>query len=377
MLLREFCLFWDEERFIMRKILSFLVASVLVVGAILFVPSCIKEEYSLKNLDTTVTILPGLSVPLDKEYELPVLKALGTVKNNEDQVLTVDDKGNYRCPCTFNGSTDFRLSAQEFLRTSMYGFNNTELVFPFAGGPMDPLVKSGTYMDSPVILQIDNPTGIDLALGGAVLNENKDYALVTGVKVPAGKSELVLDSEDVKNVFRPLPAMAYVYRFFVQKAITDVPKTASEYVFKVTAEVPLAIMAGGVVEYDYSCDMVKEFGLDKLIDEVDFDFDDIDLELEVENRTPFDVTPVLDQSASEFKGTIEGFKEIAAGAPEKPVITTMNLRVSSIDAKATGMTFHVSASVPASFAPSAALNKQQKVIFRAKSITFNKGITIK
>ena len=66
MLLREFCLFWNEERFIMRKILSFLVASVLVVGVILFVPSCIKEEYSLKNLDTTVTILPGLSVPLHR-----------------------------------------------------------------------------------------------------------------------------------------------------------------------------------------------------------------------------------------------------------------------------------------------------------------------
>lgn len=352
------------------------MASALAACCALSVTSCIKEEYSLEKLDTAITILPGLEVPLDNEFVLPVLEALGTVKKGEDHHLTVDAAGNYRCPCIFNGNTDFRVSAEDFTRTSVFGFNNTELVFPFEGGPMDPLVKCGTDMDSPVILEIDNPTGIELDLGGGVIAGEK-YALVTGVKVPAGKSEIVLGSDEVKAIFRPLPSMAYIYRMFVQKPVQEVPKPASEYVFKLGAVVPLAIMGGEVISYDYECDMVKEMGLDEMLASVDFDFDDIELELEVINKTPFDVNMDLDKSGSEFQGDIDGLKEISAGTPQVPVTTMLNLHISSLDKNATAMKFNVRAAVPQSYNPSVALNEQQEVIFRARSIKFTKGITIK
>lgn len=306
----------------MRTFSLHCTVAILIAGALAF-SSCIDEDYSLENLDTTVTVLPGLSITVDTTVDVPLSDIL---EEGEEGPVSVTENGSYAIDGSCWRGNDFEIPAEVFKESSAISIPNEFLfshyVLPQYGGGL-------IRMHSPICIEVENPTDEELEMRTVVNGKNKRIE-VSGIMLKPGKQTVTIDDEAVKELFCPFDSDVIVdnivlYRKSAGKPAVKTLGTPSSYVFSFNAELPMVFRAGDGLEFIYHTDLMDESGVIDAIEDTGMDVTSFELQLSITSTLPFDITLSANTQSEHGDGSITLDKTIAAGSLGHPVTTDLNL----------------------------------------------------
>lgn len=306
----------------MRTFSLHCTVAILIAGALAF-SSCIDEDYSLENLDTTVTVLPGLSITVDTTVDVPLSDIL---EEGEEGPVSVTENGSYAIDGSCWRGNDFEIPAEVFKESSAISIPNEFLfshyVLPQYGGGL-------IRMHSPICIEVENPTDEELEMRAVVNGKNKRIE-VSGIMLKPGKQTVTLDDEAVKELFCPFDSDVIVDNIVLYRKSAGSPAvktlgTPSSYVFSFNAELPMVFRAGDGLEFIYHTDVMDESGVIDAIEDTGMDVTSFELQLSITSTLPFDITLSANTQSEQGDGSITLDKTIAAGSLGHPVTTDLNL----------------------------------------------------
>lgn len=357
----------------MKKLLRLIVA----LSSLMLV-SCINENYSLENLDTTVTVLPGLTIPVKTTTDIPAIDFLG---QTQDGILVVDDNKNFAFKFDSKGNNRFEISADDFESAKSIDVP-TEFVIRRYNLP-DALREGEVNMHSPVRLEIENPTGAVMYLSAKVHKDNCPTAYVSGIKVAPGKSVVTLDSPEIRNMFCPFTSDVLIYEIMLHKEYTAVPSgiapasTIYSYTFGIDATLPLVFYPGDGIVATYQSEVFDNAGVIDAIESTGLDLTNLMLEISAVNTLPFDIHLGMDTMSGETRGSVSADKDIAAGTEKDP--STTDFKVSAdVPGGIHSLRYiqlNVSAVVPETFTSEVVLNANQNLSLKVNNADMADGFT--
>lgn len=229
--------------------------------------SCINEDYDLTKINTEMTVLPELSVPVSKEIE-----GLGanTLMNLSGSSVKADSEGNFSISSAKSSMANMTLSAESL--SNGVTVNDT-LHIAFNGVPSFLQSEDCAFsLSNPQIrFSATNPSTSDLvikaratAYGEAIVltrSEATRSAEITAV-IPAGayNTTVFAESASIEGLFSPIPE----YITIDEIEIISSEEVSAENVklsLQGSANVPLCFEAGSSVTVDYTID-TKSLGID-------------------------------------------------------------------------------------------------------------------
>ena len=361
----------------MKTDISLKLLGLSVIGLILSpMTSCINEDYSLENLDTTVTLIPGINVDCDIDADLGLIEVLNQYGGVSTE-LTTDEKGNYIIvPRLYYGTGSMTFSREQFRSGSVFNFDTIfnfclqDLVFDaFANG-------DGVFC--PIYLELNNPTDSPLFLRLTVYDaHSNERKAVDGIAVKPGKSTVILDQEEVTGLYgHPTGSFVYIQEIELYKDANSLTASqgneGDDYVFTISPYIPVGIKPGQSFSYRKTSMFFSSLGLDEYISRFGNFIRKVTVDVSVTSSLPFDLdlTQYTTDDPFCFKGSIAGMKTIAAGTLEKPVTTDMTLEIDAPDGFDFEVSFLIDGKVPQSMGAPVFLNENQNLNFHITSIKF-------
>lgn len=345
----------------------------MATGAVL--QSCINQDYSIKEIDTTMTVLPGLSVPLNHTIEVSIDDIIGAF--NMDCIL-VDNAGNYVLKTETQSETahiDGRVADYDFT----VGISKT---FTFPASAISQELKAGSYsLHCPIEVIVDNPTILTFRMSALVHTEDGSGSVeVSDLTVNPGNNVIELKRDDVMALFNPFDSSVIVSDILLthisQGASEPLAMDTSDYTFTFSVNLPLKLMPGDGIEYSCNTDILKDSGLIDVLEDLDFEVDNVRLKSSADSRVPFE----LELSAEDAGlGTIFSLdRKISAGdldaaaATDFDVFATMPDNYNSLEE----IRMHIKAVVPQKYGDGILLNKNQNMVLTLNSLEFEDGLTL-
>lgn len=335
-----------------------------IVAAVL--TSCINQDYSLKNLDTSVTVFKGFSITPEKEYDVNLTDI------TQGDGFKVDDNGTFVLPGEPSGPTNKPVTTDGIAGSSDIAFDGLVLTIVRKEVLPDCLFDGELNFHCPVYLVTDNPTNAAFMLS-ATLSSNGKTVKVSGVPVPSGHASIVLNQDDVMDLFCPFADDIRISDIVMKKpegVAVEVLKDA----FSVGAYAPLQLMPGDNMHFECDVDLVNYLGVLEFCNQMGISVKSFTAHLSVINSLPLDASMSLIPS-EEWAGIgVQVDKMVAAGTKDNPVTTDLNVRVTSEDMLfPANLPFLVDAMVPAGLPGAVALSRDEGIVIRVNSVTLDNG----
>lgn len=346
------------------------MARLLSAGVLLCVcASCINEDYSLKNLDTSVTVLPGLTVNPDQSFTLD-FSGISNGSGNHDGIPSGGD-GTFYLPGDAIGTGSLEIPGGD--GPSRISFDG--LAFSISRSTVLPLdIQDGDFnLHLPVCLEISNPTGITFQLSASLFAGSR-RASVSGVAVVPGQSVVTLDTDDVRNLFCPFTDNVLIQDIVLTKPAGAVmPPSGGS--FTMSAFAPLILMPGDNMSIRSGFELMDNMGIFDIEQALGFNITAFSAVLAVSNSIPLDFSFSIVQGAGGFEGELTADKKIAAGTPASPTLTELNIKVrTDRGSLCSSMGFVIEAVVPESFKSPVAISREGGIEVKVKSVTLDSGI---
>lgn len=351
-------------------------AGICMMMAAFTVCSCINDEYSVKNIDDEMSLLPGLTIEKHAQSAIPVEEVLSSL--NKEGCLNFDKSGDYWLSGkSADGLTEVSFSVQKTYYNSTNRFKLEEVALFFQPSDMVELL-------SPLQLELYNPAPDDLELSMIVV-AGLDRIELEGIPVKPGANTIILDDEKTMNFLKSKKDEIFaVSKFYLSKksAITNssVPAStvndASSYTFTVKVSRPVELYAGQSVEYEYLLSLDEKFDLDDINSDYLNKHLVLDLNLSVVNSIPADIDLSINKESEQyyFEGTISGLGRINAGTVSSPATTDMIWTIESDHGIQGTLPVVVKAIVSDKEGSTVRFNKDQEISLNVNSIKFVNGI---
>lgn len=334
-----------------------LIAGFVLLCTASFLSSCINEEFSVKNLDTSITVLPELCIHTDVSYELPVSRVLSSIPESDKFVC--DENGNYWIyGKTLTGESTCSYSASKTVLNSNKPFTLGNMKFAF---------QFPEEVFTPIYLDVFNPTDEPFSLSLTMATISESF-VIGGYTIQPGNSTIIMDEAKVLDfLYKTRGQIVGLAKFALTRMNPSDENILESGNFKVKAYAPVAIMPGEELEYEYDCPILTDLADNHIT---------LDIEVSVESRLPAEIDICLSDKAEElgFNGSISGLDTIQAGTTEEPAVTKMVWRIDNPDGLNKQIPFIVNAKIPDGRTGFAVLNKNQTVKISVNSIKFEKGI---
>lgn len=369
--------------------------AILAAIAILAV-SCVKSEYDDKNTDKEISVLPGVSVKVNKSLQDISPESLIIVGG---KTMSVDSKGNYKIVSyTAKGGDVEYISADSFNAGQPVALSS-EIELGFENMP-DFLSKdsfSGSLSNPVLEITVNNETGSD-ALLNLTIEAGSEAKKYTGIAIPTGKNQKVAISDnDFKSLFRDgVPEKINIKDMSLSKTPTKAGSSSSgeasdKYQVSVGAdcEVPMTFDANTVAVFDYTVDFDKETLSINSLEGIQVGTKVIEFTGTVWNTIPLSVkfqakgldadkaviTKEVTFNYTDANGKV--VSSILAGTPGNEVATNFTVRIKS-DSDLLDMKY-IQAVIEATNSTDQAvsLNEAQVIKFHFNDATFEDGINVK
>lgn len=243
----------------MKHFNLFAGAAVLLSSAL--ISSCVDEAYDLDKLDMEMTLVPGISIPVDE-----TLQTIGAdgLFNVEGSGITADSNGDYTINMDKVSQT-VSVSAGDMMDGSVQ--DGIRILLPVTGVPeFLKSCKSQYKLHEPkLVFAIDNPLDNEVEMFATA--KANGVSVPFSVTVPAGvrnHSVSVTDSE-MGRLFCPVPEQIALEDVrFNSKAVTKAADGNLTYSFNIVAnaDVTLAFEPGS--EFEFECEIdLRDLGFTK------------------------------------------------------------------------------------------------------------------
>lgn len=328
-----------------HKITGFLLAIVSVFA----VESCIDEEYSLKDADTSFRFFPGLSFGKDVHYVVPISSLLDVYLDEGGHIHT-DSKGNYVL---------YAYSTMYYGETAVCNIEQSDI--PYEGGPMvlhgasltyclnesllSRVLDLGTSLHTPVKIKLENHSNIEGDLSIIVQNYSESMSF-DGFKLKPGINEITLDSEDFMNFVMRNWRQSGVIDFILTPEGGELPEPVCT--ISTSAYLPIEIMPGQQISFTHFANIESgDVHLEDIPSGITNGSCVLTMKASVENTIPADINFEIINGPEYYQSgnVIEGLTPIPAGSLDAPKLTEMNWKVVAEDGLSKSFFFFVTATI--------------------------------
>lgn len=347
----------------------------LALGVLL--PSCIEQDYSIKDIDTTMTVLPGLTVQLNSSVEIGILDLLSL---SEQDFVKVDKDGNYEFR-TDTYSNTFYLDDFDLISGFKWDIYREFILWDYY---IKPELRKGTYsMHCPIRISVVNPTCLTLTMSALIHTQDYSRSIqISDIVVKPGSNSIDLKRDDIMDLFNPFESTVVVSDIslsYRRQGTTAVDLNLDqEYCFDFSVSLPLMFMPGDGFEYEFYSDVFNdsEF-LDNLYG-MGFRVEKMNVDASVENRIPFDINLSAEDNEDSWAAKITFDRDIEAGNQNVPVKTDMGISFLLPDGadSLNEPKLHIKARVPEKYSDGIMLNENQKLILNMGTVEFKDGVIL-
>ncbi len=362
----------------MLRIKNKLTCLLLFTASVMAVDACISinEDYSLKNIEGTASLLPGVSSKRDVSYEIP-LKDFLTYYNDSDYVRP-DANGDFRIHASGYDSQAEVLSCSITDQNFSHGADRTNLsdlrlVYSLQYPTLTPLYDRGVAMHFPIEVEVENPDGLEGELSIEVQpGGGGDPLKFGGLVLKPGQNKYVLDTEELAILISDNLSRLQYLRFTYSRKGHELPKPVCR--LSASASLPVEIMPGQKFSFHYDSYLFYNLELNDDFPGLRNKYVLFTTGLSFESTIPADISfkSAVDEYGW-FVGGIEGFDTIHAGTMSSPGVTEMTWTVESQEGLNCYVPFEVEVSVMSAEKPFR-LNSGQKLSVRSDYVKFENGI---
>ena len=358
----------------MNKNLFFRIGAAFAL--MLGLSACVDENYDLSKVDTTMTIIPGLTIPLDVQPDPVGLSETffktsnPVIDEGEDHSMiigNIDGRNNIRV-----GVPADEIGRQHFIK--LPGFVEIS-----CGSLLEDIIPGAVFrIDASPVCNVTNPLNHPLKLSGKARCGGKEVAFGP-YEVPAGFSKVKLEDDALKVFLNPVESDIVLFDMVLDGVLASdaVPMTKSsgEYVFDITGYIPLEFEAGDEISVSVPLEDVSEVDIKEIADEYGVDVKSFILNVDVVNNAPFELTATASALTGGKMASATMDPAIAAGSIESPVTTRTAVTVILPDGVTdlTEIELHIKAKA---MADPSYIKSNHTLTFKPIDLVFNKGVQI-
>ena len=350
----------------MIKLKTTTTGLILAIASVLALNSCINEEYSIKNIDDSIKIMPGIALNKEAHYEIPLHTGLGIGEEIWAPLHTFSN-GDYYLKAY---STYYQTEAAQ---CSFYIFNDgipikledAGMTIEFNGYLVGQLLSMGTILYAPIMISLDNITNVEGKLSILVHNFRNETLEFNDIELKPGINDITLDSEALMQYI----ANNYLYPIQLDFTVTPTngPYPPTYCQITTSALVPIEIMPGQEINFDHAGNIWNgNLSIDDIPPSMLYNRTVLSLDLSVENNIPAELIINIPEDTDGNNARIEGLKPIQAGSLEAPSITEMSWKIEAPRGLEYAFSFQITAKITGD--KPVPLNDRYGLKFNMKSI---------
>jgi len=364
-----------------------------LASAFVLCSGCIDNSYNLDELNTEMTLLPGITVPVDYSTKPSDLNSL--LSDTEAEVKK-DESGNYVIEGTSSKELQATVSSEKFEEAQPIAIEGyIDITFDKIPNYLKNL-KPGSPLKAPAInFGISNPTGSEVILKCRITNGTKSEIINNIIVSPASGTQVIkVEDSKLDNLFiGSVPGKLTITDMSIKKLdsqtrsiISDRPVNASDFVFNIGAMCTLPITlkpgAGIIISYEL---LLTEADL-KIFTDANADMTSFSAEGTVTSTFPLTISP-------EFVGTnVSGnsvgsasflytfndafVSAVQPGTEASPAITGVKAAVTLTDKIANVRKLSIKLNADNIGPEEVTLNDKQTLGFHVASLIADGGVTI-
>ena len=348
-----------------------------VISAILCAVACVDERYDLSDVDTEMTVLPGLSFQLENT-ENKIVSFENNVVNKVENLIDILPEGTIAITQTSQSSVSVGVPQEalaEGYETAISG-SITVRVADFVNGVLPGAL---VYLPIKPVLEVENPSPVPMLLSGKARSagHSADFG---PYEVPSGKSTIVIDDSSVAALFAPVRDDLTICDLTLKVASsTKATRADDTYVIAVNGYAPLSLEPGDevVVEYSWDKDDLAAYDLAKFAKKYNVTVESCQVSAEVTSNIPVEISATGTARLDNGSAEAHTLTPAAPGTPASPV-TTVVVAEASIPEGASSVsaaTVYVTAKVTGS--ETVYITAEHTLSFQLLEVIFANGITFK
>lgn len=351
----------------MKKNLNRAAALLLVIAAS---TGCVNDDYDLRTLDPTVTILPGLKIHVNQDQDKNVLKDQtylirnDAVKQLSDNHLAIsgDKNSPKNSKSSYKGGNEIRFETPLAISTASW----VEGLLP------------GAIIDAPLVpvVAVTNPTDIAFDLYGTAKCGEKSVEFGP-CPVDGGTTLVRLEDAAIRGFFQPICYDIEISDLRLVCSSSDVvPDDAEDFIMEAYA--PLTFNPGDrlFIEYPCSTDFLSSIDLKEKAEKYHISVESLSVNLDIINSFPFDINISASGELDNGPASASISPWISAGSSEAPVkssvVVKANLPKGALSFK--NATICVEGKVTGR--EPASITAEQNFSYNIVDITLDSGITL-
>lgn len=356
----------------MIKLKTTTTGLILAIASVLALNSCINEEYSIKNMDDSIRIMPGITLNKELHYDIPINTGLGIGEDVWAPLHTFSNGDYYlKAYSTYYRTESAQCSFYVYEGEDPIHLDEASLTLEFNGDIVGRLLSLGTILHAPIMLRLDNFDNIEGKLSILVHNYRNETLEFNDIELKPGINDITLDSEALMQY------IAKNYTDSIQLDFTVTPKdgpyTYTQCMITTNALVPIELMPGQEINYEHMGDVRNcDLSLDDFPASVLYNRIVLSVKLSIENNIPAEIMINIPENQNGNNARIEGLKPIQADSLEAPSTTEMEWRIEAPNGLEYALAFQITAKIAGD--KPVPLNNRYGLKFNMKSIKFENGI---
>lgn len=345
-------------------------------ATLLFFSACVDNSYDLDKVDTTMTILPGLTIPLN--YSTDPTNIADSFFDNASPNFKDDDEG----VVTIGNRNEKNLIVVEIPGSELSKLTRINMpgTIEIACGSLlaDLVPGASLSVDASPVCKVCNPLNHSLQLSGKAICGGNTVSFGP-YEVPAGTSKVALKEKAVVDMLNPVTSDILLTELVLDGVLpTDgSPATRADdsYVFSIQGYIPMEFEAGDEINVSIALDDISEADIQEIADNYGVSVKSFILNMDITNNAPFELSANASALSSGQQATASIDPAVAAGTVESPVTTRTAVTVTLPDGVSdlTGIKLYVKAKAKAS--PSE-IKAEHTLTFKTIDVVFNKGIQV-
>lgn len=339
--------------------------------AIATLTGCVNEDYDLKSLDSSMTILSGLKIHVNhSEGDKPIIKNSSYLSQN--QSITELPNSNLAISC---GQDAPKRTMSSYSGGGQILFD-TPLLIGTASWLND--ILPGAILSVPLVpvIEVTNPSGIEMKLYGTA--RCGDLIVDFGpYPVLGGTTCVKLDTDRIVKFFMPVNNDVEISNL---RLVWDdrVESPAEEDEFSIRAYAPLAFNPGDKITLEYPCsqEFLSKIDLQEKAEKHHISVESLSVEVDMTNSFPLDLNIYASGELDNGPASASIYPTVAAGSVENPVTTTITVKASLAKGAhaINSATVCVEGKVPGS--SPVYITSDQNLNYSVVTITLDSGITL-
>lgn len=343
----------------------------LLIPLLLLSQSCVNTDYDLNKLDSSMTLIPGLTIPINVESSESLSLLNDVLKNSDD--LAVSETGDI--VIKESSPVEVSIAAEDI--TEQTRIEITDIVTIPVQKALNQLLK-GMKLTIPryPVIEVFNPVDYGLQLTGKAKLGN-DVIEFGPIPVASGQSRVELTDSRIKDFMSPVKGDIVIFDMVIEGFKSDTnsihTKAPEVYVFTIAGILDLTLSKGDVIDFDYEVGDVSQDEIRNFSEEFGIEFKSCTVNVEITNNTPFEFSATASGNSGAASASTNG--TVAPGSLDKPVTSKIAVSLDLPSGVQDINNITVSIHAVASQTPST-INKDHTLNFKLVDVVFSDGVSI-